>query len=472
MHSEALSIHTQQADLESNLIASYLQMDGLSERVEDDTSSSVIVGQMQSVAAGIASLVGAKQADGLGLKDLKELAGFACFCVDVAPGRSSQVIEELREINHSIETDTDFLSRFARRHPLIGMPLMQLLRNPERLRRPVDSWLVELVMSADKAEQSVKAFFEHCTSRLERLGCADPERALLQAFLEDFQGDVADIIDGCIHMGVRMACHAQQENCAVYTTVTPFRLPRHLHERTVLASRLRQIVALPVYDKYRASQLAGIRDGCIHIPSYMSVIDVTKFTSFLASYWEDLVRGLQPESFNNGNLHGKTTITLRGERGANAQPRIRLALRDHPEIDDFNLRIDRERDALSLDIGGIHAERALDYATELGELSQQHEVVMSYEGIVDQNGALSRVADPQERFPRGAPKQHYVSVMQSAVLSPGEKAALVASAVLYAGRGLIHQGEQFSYHLRGRLNKPEYLEQFDRIAHHMGNILR
>jgi hypothetical protein len=81
------------------------------------------------------------------------------------------------------------------------------------------------------------------------------------------------------------------------------------------------------------------------------------------------------------------------------------------------------------------------------------DIVVSYDRIIDQEGALTHVDDPAEEFPR-VRTHPYASSMLDPNLSPGQRAGLVAAGILHAGKNIAYPypSETFSYHLRGMLH--------------------
>jgi hypothetical protein len=331
------------------------------------------------------------------------------------------------------------------KHPFVGTIAAQLskaaVENDPRLERQYGEWLFDIFDHVEQSQSALDRYVSRVTGQ-----SSDP---LARQFLQDFKADMEDFLVACVHMGSSLAMHAQEEDCAVYMPLTSYHVPSE--DASEVKREMSEILALPVYQEYKKNiQHAGVEKSQVNVPTFLSVYDVREFTSFLSSYLQKLAAG-------------RMRIDVQPVRTAKSDPRIKFSPIDK-QFGDFNMRIDYDRHGdIALDIGGAQYQDALQYARELGEDSRNHEMVMRYSSIVDKYGSLTKVERPNDLFQRGE-RYRYTSVMLSS-LSASAKMALVAAGIIKAGQEIVFPyGDAFTYHLRGRLNTPEYRKNFASIA--------
>lgn len=336
-------------------------------------------------------------------------------------------------------------TKLITQHPFIGTIVAHLskaaLEKDARFERPYGGWFSDVLDHVEHAQSALDRYMTRCIRRAH-----DP---LMRAFLTDLKADLEDFLLACVHMGCSLAMHAQTENCAVFMPLTSYHVTRE--DVPSIEEEMENILALPVYQEHeKAVRAAGVHGNHVAVPTFMSVFDLKECTALLSMYVEKLAAG-------------RMRIDVRPERSEESDARIKFVPIDR-HFGDFNMRIDYDKYGdIALDIGGARCVDAMKYARALGEDSRDHAMVMRYSRIVDDDGAIVRMEDPRDLLQRGE-RYRYTSVMLSS-LSAGARMALVAAGIITGGKELIFpQRDVFTYHLRGRLNKPEYRAHFAAIA--------
>jgi hypothetical protein len=397
------------------------------------------------------------------------------FILERNRGTDKNTQREFTEIAESLMDGgtEDYLKKLMTINPLVattsGHLLVESSEEQSRHVRKIERWFLETLEYAQAAHKHMSVALNYLDKRIGKNTInMSPED--MHTFLADFHGDISDFIAGCLHTACSLAAHAQEEDCAVYMPQTEYYIGRDPSVLGTWQQKMEQLLKHNIYTKFsKAIEGSGVQGTKVHIPTFISIIDVHEFLRFFSEFWEKLPNRLQKRFTRNPK---RADIVCHPVATTLHQARIKIGLRGEG-YDDFNIRIDRDSKGIALDIGGIHADKAYQYAQELGERSKYKELVMSYSRIVDKSGALVNFEDPDEKFPRGEPKQPYVSVMKSRILTPGEKAGAVASAALKASQTILFKEETVhTYHLHGRLNKKNYRENFSTIVQIMDHLLR
>lgn len=409
---------------------------------------------------------------------VRQYADYFSFLVNRNEGQDTTAVqrefegfdEMLRSDNVS-EVPIPYLQALHREHPLLAVTATHLLLEAEshesRLKRPTKVWFVEALKLASMAREKSDLFFENWEHALPK------QDTLSMAFLKDFNSEIQTFLAACVNMACCFAAHAQQEDCAVYTIDTPFNSPPEGFERSSLQRKMRALLQSDLYATYSAKLLPsnGMASGIVRIPTYVSVVDVVDFLEFLRDFFVQLPQALQQRASNHHQRSYAEITSHPTEKKGVHQARFALGMRGDT-FEGFNIRVDRDRSRLTMDIGGIERAQALAYANEVAEEAREREMVMKYSQIVGQDGSLANVRDKRSHMQIGM-QEPYVSVMRSTILEPGERAALFAAAAMEVGMGTIFaNGEHFSYHQRGRLNQEEYLKHFPSIVTAITTALR
>lgn len=327
----------------------------------------------------------------------------------------------------------------------------------------VEGWYTRTLDNLGQAHVDAYAYVDQIRNNA---ACSD-ER--VQSFLDALRYDITSFHGACLHLATIFAIHAQEQNCAVYTGTSP-----HSFEgrSAAMKQRMQSLLSLPVYKQYNAplQESGGVRGSVVHIPTYISAVDIEEFVKRWKELWKQAAISLDPQSY------GASTIQhfFRDTPSSKGQARIQWSLPVGRQ-ETFNVRIDHEHDRnrLTLDIGHVTADAALSYAEEVGKQSEKGEVVMGYSAILDSSGSHSHIADQQNPLPRGK-EIYYPSVMKSVNVSGmNERMALIASAILDQAQGIgLFGGDTFGYHCRhGRIDEGKHQANFPSIVRAFRNCV-
>ncbi len=342
-------------------------------------------------------------------------------------------------------TGTERFAGLIKDQPLIGGMVAYLScladTKDKRIRRPFGGWFADVMRTVTDSQLSLERYAQRCTSKAVK-------ESSETRFIADLKHDINSFLVSCAHMACSFAMHAQKEDCAVFMPQTSYHVPPE--DRETVRHDIRSICGYPVYRDFpRATGQSGVFDNEARVPTFMSVVDLQDFVHFFAAYLHELERG-------NVAIDSK-------QRMAGCEGRIRMRAKNR-RFGNFNLRVDyNRRGNIALDFSGMQLHHALDYARQLGKDSERHEMVMHYSSIVDANGLISAVENPQDLLQRGK-RRRYVSVMMSS-LPIDVKASLVAAGIIAAGKDIVFPyDEVFTYHLGGKLNTEDHRNNFNAIA--------
>jgi hypothetical protein len=360
--------------------------------------------------------------------------------------------------------------------------------------RPIDRWYPEVIHESANAFYGIETIFQELGERCK----SEDQKRQLKPFLEAWKKQLQMYVLDCVNLLNGYVMHLKKEDCAVIYSTTDFQV--HMEKFGQIQKRLLQLQAHKVYSKKTEkdhvnycglfSNLAKFnpdfsRQGRtnVSVPTMISAMDVCRLVYFLSEFFENIRNGLQAnKKLYVNSCVGDTakylplmsrsrqklaTIQLRPEEDDNGQARINLIGENH--FRGFGLRVDRDktddREHLTLDIGSADLEHALDYAKSLGEMSDQHEIVMNYSKIYGARDA-------------GAPEPKYPSVFDMKIngtagkpYTLGNKVALVSAvAMKNATVNGLRKSEIYLHHSRD----PEiaaFTKDFPQIVRMLGEVL-
>ncbi len=385
-----------------------------------------------------------------------------------------QLVDELRGAHELNLVERSSLAEAECRHPLVGIFARHLLEQQDsanRLERGPFEWYKELLADLDALSGHQGRFFAGLRRRAPSGRFREEEKNDFLSFVDDFEADLQGFSAGILQVGSQLGCHLQKEDCAVCMLATPHAVPNHEIGRfkEQLARLMNEgMFSRPDFKRFFPGVTA--KEGIAWIPNLVSVVDIARFTKFYCTFVSRLADMAEGRQSRCGK--GARGFSRRHE-DQSGQARISFDVPGDPAFNDFSIRIDNELRGVTLDIGGIRAQRALDHALHLAKKGEDAETVVSYGRIVTEEGALSRVQDDADRYPRQQ-THPYASAMLDYQLSPGERAALVAAGILQMSQGVTYPypTTAFAYHLRGKLNQPRHAAAFPAIAQTFRTFMR
>lgn len=343
-----------------------------------------------------------------------------------------------------------FKMDIVRKHPFIGAVVAHLTKAESEgdppVVRPYGGWFFSTLEHIGNAQAALDTYADRCRKNAKH-------NPLLVRFIDDLQADIEDFLLSCIHTACNFAMHAQEEDCAVYMPTTSYHATNSEIPR--IERELQQILQMKIYQDFPPAG-AGVRGNQVHVPTYISVYDVFKLSEVLEEYMHELAAG-------------KVRIEGHTQRTDEHEARIKFTPTEK-SFGNFNFRVDYDRRGkIGLDVGSAQLDDALLNARQLGHHSMHHEMVMKYNALLNACSELSKVADPRNLLQHGE-RHLYTSVMMSNIPRDAQL-SLVSAASISAGKHILFpHGDVYTYHIRGRINKREYKENFEQIVR-QGKVL-
>lgn len=231
---------------------------------------------------------------------------------------------------------------------------------------------------------------------------------------------------------------------------------------------------------YLQSPDAGVnsKDRFVIVPVPFHVRDIQDFANYYSEFWSQMAEHFNPpfdkkQTVNKGNttllkVKGFADILLRPKEDDRGQARI--ALRPHASrFAGFDLRIDRDRKHLTLDMAHAGYEDVMAYTQEVARQSAGKDYESAYDDWVDVNGSFRRVKMSEDRY--------FPSIMRPhGKIMPRDlaKRASIMIAVM-AGQSSItplRGGEGYTYHLREAIGSDKELhERFDEAVEQLRDMI-
>lgn len=398
--------------------------------------------------------------------------------LDEDPGSVNSFFAELIKISDMVGVTSAYLYKESKEED------SDMNRELNAEGRPYAKWYQEAIEKAQSAYNLIGQFFDGCIARCE----GEEEEKLLKPFLEDWKKSIQLYVVECINIANGFVGHLHEGNCAILCATVPFNLPKDQVDKGV--EWVLNLERFNIYRAYNPSVFKHARDvkrlpkrnRVLYLPTFVSVIDVLKFLEFFERFWQSVQNGLEPERpytiFLNRKdpnvakvkLKGSATLFMRSKPYDGRQ--ARMSIIGEANNRDFAIRVDREnRGNLSLDIGGVHFNEALAYALDVGNASNEGEIIMRYDEIIGPGGEVQSSRKQRQIFVPSVMKSN-AKGLDGKPLSMGERAALFAGAIMRQGRIIdLRPGQGFSYHSRDeRLDK--YKNDFAKIVEQMVEMLK
>ena len=406
---------------------------------------------------------GGYTASSIGLQSIKHYSGyFRRLLSERTPEAAEKFITEIQDLSqflrqeNSSESPLPLLRRISASHEFLALISAHLYGETERIPVLIQGWFTDTLQRLNDIYEKMSEYFSQLHLR------AGPTQKLVPSFLDALRDEMEDLLIGAVNMAAIFALHAQEEDCAVYTGTTSYRSkgPAGIHA-------MNRLFEYPLYQKYNSGMLEchGVHDDGLYIPTYVSAVDIEEFAKEWSFFWQKM-----HTSITSNNPDRPRIVKIFHPHPTNdAQARIGFLLQGG-RLDGLNLRIDREvlsgtEAHLSIDIGQVKWHQAYKHAEDLGQRSQNSEIVMGYKEILNQRGDHAYLENLDDPYPRTQEK-YYPSVMRSSLLSIEQKMALIVSVIMRQGKDIgLFQGDVFGYHNRGsRIDHPKFVWNFPKIV--------
>jgi hypothetical protein len=358
---------------------------------------------------------------------------------------------------------------------------------------PASEWYKKSVEQAAETSQYINAFFGKVIDKV--ITTTGQNSGLTQMFLGDVRDDLQLNIAEILSYASCSAIHLKKEDCAVFISPIPVTAPNTSEVKEKVLSLLgpeqHEDGREPIYRKYAGELFdrvaSDLKKGKVYLPIFSSVIDIATFVSKYKDFWRQAVDGLgvkkprltQVVDGTNAqriDLGNAASIFFRDTQGINTEgfsSQARISVQGRAAFRGFDIRIDKEKRGLSLDVGGLDFPQMFAYVKSIADLDTQADCVMGYSRLVNKGGGLK------------GHRSFYPSVMESAAtysderdglekpLTIGNKMALVAAVGIADGSQMgIRNHNFFSYHTRENVaQNRDYFTNFPLIVKQLKDAL-
>ncbi len=345
-------------------------------------------------------------------------------------------------------------------------------------------WYKKFIDRAAETVENMEVFFSLWKDKLG--GEPAEDVSLTKIFLEDWASDLKLNLAGVIGLASSSAIHACMHDCAIYLSSVKVRTGNSKEVK----DRLNQLIGEDSFKGVEGELFKNFSthvvenffnrdgDGIAHVPLLVSAIDIGIFMAKYRDYWGKLVHGLESKKLSFGSLTDGTvgqkiklgnaaTLILRPEGGFKnngVMSQARVSLLGEGEYEYFDIRIDKERKSLGLDIGAVGFDDLFKHALAVSRRDWSDSQAVQYSNIVDKRGKF--IGD----------RSKYPTVMDgsgSEQLSLGSRMTIMVALAMSDSASIGSLlSEPFSYHLKEGIAKPEYFENFPTIVRTLSAALK